>query len=89
MSQWGDRNSLDWPGPRDNTTPVPEVCAFEGHREGPPDYKLNLDWYHILAAKLVFVLVYEVRLIISCNVQYGVPHSLTYDLPIPIFGQPR
>ena len=57
---WGDPSSSEWPGPINNSTFVPDVCYFKDHREGPPHYHLNLDWYYILAAKLVFVLVYEV-----------------------------
>lgn len=54
-----------WPGP--NTTKfggnasLPELCYYKGIRNGPSEYSLGLDWYHVLAAKLAFVLVFEVQ----------------------------
>ena len=40
---------------------LPEVCYFKGQRTESPDYELKMDWYHVFAAKLAFVLVFEVR----------------------------
>ncbi len=50
-------------GPKDNMSWIPEICYFAGHRD-EPKYELNMTWYHIIMAKLVFVLVYEVTLVL-------------------------
>lgn len=66
-SDWGNKTDEDWPGPnvcKDNDTcwdgGFPDTCYFKGYRadEGP-DYKIDETWYHIFAAKLAFVLVFE------------------------------
>ena len=68
---WGDRANDSFPGPEEfhlnDTLDMEEVCFFKGHRtrevadNGTVTYNLNEKWYHIFAAKLAFVLVFEVR----------------------------
>jgi len=41
---------------------VPDICYYAGHRQKEYPYHLSLDWYYIIAAKLAFVLIYEVSL---------------------------
>jgi hypothetical protein len=61
VSNWGPQNysSPDYYGPANlngNTT-----CYFKAYRGPGPDYDLTETWFHILAAKGAFVLVFEVR----------------------------
>lgn len=43
----------------------PETCQYRGYRNGPDDndkYGLSPQYWHIFAARLAFVVVFEVRL---------------------------
>lgn len=42
----------------------PETCQYRGYRNGPDDndkYGLSPQYWHIFAARLAFVVVFEVR----------------------------
>jgi len=64
-ADWGNMSSPDWVGPesyKTNETAIaefPDTCYFKAKRTGSPDYELDEAWYHILAARLAFVLVFE------------------------------
>ncbi len=60
VSDWGNPSSPGWPGPEDSET-LPEQCYFKGYRDPGPVYGISETWYHILGAKLLFVLIFEVR----------------------------
>ncbi len=69
-SDWGDPNSSDYFGPplKDNTTVQPhETCRYLAYRE-PPDhpeedqrYGINKIWLHVFAARLGFIVIFEVK----------------------------
>lgn len=60
---WGnDSSSDDWLGPqswKDSNATLFETCQFKAYREDSPDYNLSGTWFHIIAARLAFVLVFE------------------------------
>ena len=63
VADWGDMNSTDWPGPEkeEHRRGMEPVCYFKGQREDADgSYQYNEAWFHILAAKLAFVFVFEV-----------------------------
>lgn len=64
-SFWGNSSSPNWAGPSDyktNPDTLPKACYFKSHRD--ENFALNIDFYMVLGAKLIFVIVYEVWKII-------------------------
>ncbi len=60
-SLWGNSSNITWAGPNDyktNTEAMPKFCYFKSHRD--EKFALNIDFYMVLGAKLIFVIVYEV-----------------------------
>ena len=65
IADWGPVNATDWPGPEkaEDRADLPRVCYFKGQRKpSEGHYEYNEAWFHILAAKLAFVFVFEVLL---------------------------
>ena len=65
-------NSSHWPGPNDEEErkKMEPICYFKGQRDdgggggSSSNYDYSEAWFHILAAKLAFVFVFEVRVFV-------------------------
>lgn len=49
-----------------NSVPPPDTCQYRGYRNGPDDphdpYGLSPQYWHVFAARLAFVVVFEVNI---------------------------
>lgn len=55
-------------GGDDNEEPAPPICQYRGYRNGPEDgdkYGLSPQYWHVFAARLAFVVIFEVTNLIQ------------------------
>lgn len=71
----------------DTDGPRPDTCQYRGYRNGPegPDrYELNSQYWHVFAARLAFVVIFEhIVFALTGIMQYAIPNvpsEVDFDL---------
>ena len=63
-SDFGDPKASDYFGPNTSVEQQVKVCRYRGYRSDPGiqnEYQTNEKWLHVFTARLIFIVVFEVR----------------------------